>query len=83
MIEIDKWFKEQGGGWFFTDTEGGIWGKISFDGNPNVDEIEKDLRGTPLDPDDTSITHFRHIHFQSLRFPDGRIWDSYFNGFRP
>ena len=99
MMDLDnneKWFKEQGGGWFVTFIDGGMWERIPFLNHAEVARlIEEGLTDYKIDEEvpakemlrvsikleDKDLIFRTTGVIYAVRFPDGRQWDAV-NGFR-
>ena len=93
MVEsdIEEFFKEQGGGWFYTPVAGTIWQSLR-DYWKTDDKFISLIEESLVKPFHINSDTIRlvvnlpsgkegSLVVHSLRFPDGRQWDAV-NGFR-
>ena len=86
--EQEKWFEEQGGGYFISILEGTIWMRVhNLTDEPIVNvvkRVEAARHGAkwkaPIRGDMIYVSAY-NLLFYAIRFPDGRQWDVV-NGFR-
>ncbi len=68
----------------YTAYEGGPWHKALYMSGKEEDIIATlKLHCVPQTDSFEARTFYEGMRIHSVKFPDGRIWDSYYNDFRP
>lgn len=68
-------------GYEYTTYEGGSW--FTLDVNVPEWEVVTALHHNCVQGDSSDHTVLNGVQIHSVKFPNGRIWDSYFKDFRP